>query len=58
MVSTIFTQANQYRVVLEVKPEFQQGAAALDGIYVHIDAVTRGAAGAPQVPLVARFAAR
>ena len=25
LVSTIFTQANQYRVVLEVKPEFQRG---------------------------------
>jgi multidrug efflux pump len=34
LVSTIFTQSNQYRVVLEVKPEFQLGPAALDGIYV------------------------
>ncbi len=35
LVSTIFTQANQYRVVLEVKPEFQARArGALDGIYV------------------------
>jgi multidrug efflux pump len=33
-VSTIFTQLNQYRVVLEVKPEFQQTEAALDQIYV------------------------
>ncbi|MFO1396694.1 MAG: MdtB/MuxB family multidrug efflux RND transporter permease subunit [Burkholderiales bacterium] len=34
LISTIFTQSNQYRVVLEVKPEFQRGPGALDGIYV------------------------
>ena len=34
LVSTIFTQSNQYRVVLEVKPEFQRGPAALDDLYV------------------------
>lgn len=33
-VSTIFTQLNQYRVVLEVKPEFQRGPDALRDIYV------------------------
>jgi multidrug efflux pump len=33
-VSTIFTQLNQYRVVLEVKPEFQQTESALQQIYV------------------------
>ncbi len=46
LVSTIFTQANQYRVVLEVKPEFQLGPTALDGIYV-----ARRAGGSVQVPL-------
>jgi multidrug efflux pump len=34
LVSTIFTQTNQYRVVLEVQPQFQLGPAALDNIYV------------------------
>ena len=34
LVSTIFTQSNQYRVVLEVGPEFQRGPQALDDIYV------------------------
>ena len=34
LISTIFTQSNLYRVVLEVKPGFQQGIAALDSIYV------------------------
>jgi multidrug efflux pump len=34
LVSTIFTQTNQYRVVLEVSPEFQLGPEALAQIYV------------------------
>jgi len=34
LVSTIFTQSNQYRVVLEVQPEFQRGMGALENIYV------------------------
>jgi multidrug efflux pump len=34
LISTIFTQASQYRVVLEVKPEFRRGPAALNDIYV------------------------
>jgi multidrug efflux pump len=34
LISNIFTQSNQYRVVLEVAPEFRQGLSALDGIYV------------------------
>jgi hydrophobe/amphiphile efflux-1 (HAE1) family protein len=33
-VSTIFTQLNQYHVILEVKPEFQQDPEALRYIYV------------------------
>jgi multidrug efflux pump len=33
-ISTIFTQLNQYRVILEVKPEFQQSPEALKQIYV------------------------
>ena len=34
LISTIFTQTSQYRVVLEVKPEFQRGPAALENIFV------------------------
>ncbi len=34
MISTIFTQTSQYRVVLEVKPEFRLGPQALSEIYV------------------------
>lgn len=33
-VSTIFTQENQYHVVLEVAPQFQQNPGALKDIYV------------------------
>jgi multidrug efflux pump len=33
-ISTLFTQLNQYRVVLEVNPAFQQGPAALNDIYL------------------------
>src|SRR2546421_205445 len=46
LVSTIFTQSSQYRVVLEVKPEFRRGPDALKDIYV---ASSSGA----QVPLSA-----
>ena len=34
LVSTIFTQSNQYRVVLEVQSEFRRGPQALKDIYV------------------------
>jgi len=33
-VSTIFTQLNQYHVVLEVAPRFQRNPSSLDNIYV------------------------
>jgi len=33
-VSTMFTQVNQYHVILEVKPEFRQDPADLDQIYI------------------------
>ncbi|MGA2109043.1 MAG: multidrug efflux RND transporter permease subunit [Syntrophorhabdales bacterium] len=46
MVSTIFTQLNQYRVILGVKPEYMQDPSQLGSIYL------RGATGG-QVPLSA-----
>ena len=33
-ISTIFTQLNQYRVVLAVKPDFQRGPEALQNLYL------------------------
>jgi multidrug efflux pump len=49
-ISTIFTQRNQYRVVLEIDPHFQRDPSNLDNVYV---AATSGSA----VPLsaLARF---
>ncbi|MGS0743123.1 MdtB/MuxB family multidrug efflux RND transporter permease subunit [Glaciimonas sp. GG7] len=44
LISTIYTQSNQYRVVMEVQPEFQKGPAALDSIFLV-------AASGKQVPL-------
>ena len=38
LVSTIFTQLNQYHVVLEVDPQFQQNPENLKNIYVHSSA--------------------
>src|SRR5208337_3734885 len=35
-ISTIFTQLNQYRVVLEVKPEFQHSPDKLKDIYIPV----------------------
>jgi multidrug efflux pump len=43
-ISTVFTQLNQYRVVLEVQPEFRASPAMLDRVYL------KSAAGG-QVPL-------
>ena len=34
IVSTIFTQSNQYRVILEVAPEFRLGPEALSSLYL------------------------
>jgi multidrug efflux pump len=45
-VSTIFTQLNQYHVVLEVDPQFAQNPDSLKNIYVHAGSGT-------QVPLAA-----
>src|SRR5215510_1304464 len=46
-VSTMFTPLNQYRVVLEVKPDFRQNLEGLHDIYV------RGASSTQGVPLSA-----
>ena len=53
LISTIFTQSNQYRVVLEVAPDFRAGIDSLKRLYVP-------GTGGTQVPLssVARFSER
>ncbi|MGX9360391.1 efflux RND transporter permease subunit [Pantoea ananatis] len=44
LVSTIFTQSNQYRVVLEVAPQYQQSPAAFDYVYLKPSASTSSTA--------------
>jgi len=53
LISTIFTQSNQYRVVLEVEPRFKVGLQGLNSLYVP-------GTGGVQVPLssVARVSER
>jgi multidrug efflux pump len=61
LISTIYTQSSQYRVVLETGAQFQRGPDALDGLYVPGSRVgASGAATLVQVPLhaVARITER
>jgi multidrug efflux pump len=44
LISTIFTQSNQYRVVLQVPGQFQQSMAAFDNIYLAAATSTTGTA--------------
>ena len=59
LISTIFTQSNQYRVVLESKPDPERGLKTLEGIYVPSSGTTTTVngvtttTGAQQVPLTA-----
>jgi len=41
LISTIFTQSNQYRVVLEVQPEYKKGLSSLNDLYVASTAGTQ-----------------
>jgi multidrug efflux pump len=58
LISTIFTQSNQYRVVLEVAPQYKLGPQALGALYVPGSSTTTSASGVVttssiQVPLSA-----
>ncbi|HET8730618.1 MAG TPA: MdtB/MuxB family multidrug efflux RND transporter permease subunit [Moraxellaceae bacterium] len=53
LVSTIFTQSNQYRVVLEAQTPPAPGPQALANLYVAAPAAATGSGGTPQVPLSA-----
>jgi multidrug efflux pump len=44
-ISTIYTQSNQYRVILEAAPQYQHDAAALEKLYI------APMGGGPQTPL-------
>jgi multidrug efflux pump len=45
-ITTLFTQLNQYHVVLETLPDFQKNPAKLDDIYVRVAAAPSTSAGA------------
>ena len=44
-VSTMFTQLNQYHVILEVKPDFHENPVDLRGLFVRTGATTSGTGG-------------
>jgi multidrug efflux pump len=54
IASTIFTQSNQYRVILEAAPNLQRSLDSIASIYVPSSSVSTGStSGAGQVPLSA-----
>ena len=54
IASTIFTQSNQYRVILEAAPDLQRSLSSIGSIYVPSSFVSTSAtSGAGQVPLSA-----
>ena len=50
LISTIFTQSNQYRVVLEVAPDFRKGMAALDDVYIPVGSSSSALRAPPRLP--------
>ncbi len=52
-ISTVFTQRNQYRVILETDPQFQQDPANINSIFVGGGTAQGLSLGATQVPLAA-----
>ena len=53
LVSTIFTQANQYRVVLEVAPQYQQSPASFDDVYLPVSSSASSSTTSGMVKLTA-----
>ncbi|MGH7074638.1 MAG: MdtB/MuxB family multidrug efflux RND transporter permease subunit [Stellaceae bacterium] len=53
IVSTIFTQSNQYRVILQASPKLQETLASLGAIYLPSATAASGANERGQVPLSA-----
>jgi multidrug efflux pump len=50
-ISTVFTQRNQYRVILEVDPQFQQDPTNINRVFVGGGTAQGVSRGATQVPL-------
>jgi multidrug efflux pump len=51
IVTTIFTQTNQYRVILEAQPDLQKTLESLNSIYLPSSTAGSGSNGLGQVPL-------
>ncbi len=52
-ISTVFTQRNQYRVILETDPQFQQDPSNINRVFVGGGTAQGVSRGAAQVPLAA-----
>jgi hydrophobe/amphiphile efflux-1 (HAE1) family protein len=52
-ISTVFTQRNQYRVILETDPQFQQDPSNINRVFVGGGTAQGRSSGATQVPLAA-----
>ncbi|HET7880995.1 MAG TPA: efflux RND transporter permease subunit, partial [Acetobacteraceae bacterium] len=52
-ISTVFTQRNQYRVILETEPQFQQDPANINSVFVGGGTAQGLSLGTTQVPLAA-----
>jgi multidrug efflux pump len=52
-ISTVFTQRNQYRVILETDPQFQQDPANINRVFVGGGTAQGRSSGATQIPLAA-----
>jgi HAE1 family hydrophobic/amphiphilic exporter-1 len=48
-ISTIYATSNEYQVIMEVKPEFQQDPSALGHLYIHSTAASSTASQVAQV---------
>src|SRR5207253_6685370 len=48
-ISTIYATSNEYQVIMEVKPEYQQDPSALGRLYIHSTAGTALLSQSPQV---------
>ena len=51
-ISTIYATSNEYQVIMEVKPEFQQDPSALGRLYIHSTAAAPITSAQPQTALV------
>jgi multidrug efflux pump len=52
-ISTVFTERNQYRIILETDPQFQRDPANINGVFVGGGTAQGVSHGATQVPLAA-----